>query len=194
MKITSLILLLAGMIAYLTVPGLAQPMLGISSELEEAFLEKPKLAKIQDRKEKENNPSALKGESPKATGNENPVMTDPASETNAAKKPGLSENIVKSTGIKTVNINFNGVPLNDALLSLARQAGVSVTIDRDIDVTKVGVTAYYQGESFEEAISSLVSGLDYAYRKVADGAYVVTPYEEAVFDVQDVHIKQREPI
>ncbi len=112
----------------------------------------------------------------------------------AFKRTLLSEAVLKDTGAKTVNLHFKGVPLNDALLSLGRQARASITIDREIDASKVKVSAYYEGESFEEAIETIVSGLDYAYRKVADGAYVVTPYEEAILNVHDVYVRHKESL
>ncbi len=116
----------------------------------------------------------------------NPETTDVA-----FTRAVLSGAVVKSTGKKTVSLNFNGVPLNDALLSLGRQASVCITIDRAIDSSKVKVSAYYEGDSFEEAIETIVSGLDYAYRKIADGAYVVTPYEEAILNVHDVYVRHK---
>lgn len=106
----------------------------------------------------------------------------------------LSESVVKNTGTKTVSIHFNGAPLNDALLSLGRQAGASITIDREIDASKVKVSACYEGESFDEAIETIISGLDYAYRKIADGAYAVTPYEEAILNVHDVYVRHKESL
>jgi len=112
----------------------------------------------------------------------------------AFKRALLSEAVVKNTGTKAVSLNFNGVPLNDALLSLGRQAGASITIDREIDASKVKVSAYYEGESFEEAIETIVSGLDYAFRRVIEGAYVVTPYEEAILNVHDVYVTQKESL
>jgi len=112
----------------------------------------------------------------------------------AFRRALLSEAVVKDARTKTVNLHFNGVPLNDALLSLGRQAGASITIDREIDTSKVKVSAYYEGESLEEAIETIVSGLDYAYRKVADGAYVVTPYEEAILNVHDVYVRHKESL
>jgi len=112
----------------------------------------------------------------------------------ALRRTLLSEAVMKDAGAKTVNLHFNGVPLNDALLSLGRQAGASITIDREIDTNKVKVSAYYEGESFEEAIETIVSGLDYAYRKVADGAYVVTPYEEVILNVHDVYVRHKESL
>jgi len=112
----------------------------------------------------------------------------------ALKRALLSEAVVKNTGTKAVSLNFNGVPLNDALLSLGRQAGASITIDREIDASKVKVSAYYEGESFEEAIETIVSGLDYALRRVIEGSYVVTPYEEAILNVHDVYVTQKESL
>ncbi|MHB8108844.1 MAG: type II secretion system protein GspD [Syntrophorhabdaceae bacterium] len=192
MKKISLYILLTG-ILFTLFPGICSAQLrrGMSSELEDAFLQKPKLAKIQDTKE--NIPASPKEEIPKNSGNEKLPIKDPVGD-RVTRKSGLAENTMKSKGTKNVSINLNGVPLNDALLSLARQAGVSITIDRGIDVAKVRVTAYYEGDSFEDAISAIISGLDYAYRKIADGSYAVTPYEEAVFEVHDIRIKQREPI
>ena len=112
----------------------------------------------------------------------------------AFKRTLLSDAVVKNRGAKTVSLHFNGVPLNDALLSLGRQAGASITIDREIDASKVKVSAYYEGESFEEAIETIVSGLDYAYRKIVEGAYVVTPYEEAILNVHDVYVRHKESL
>ena len=112
----------------------------------------------------------------------------------ALKRALLSEAVMKDVGAKTVSLHFNGVPLNDALLSLGRQAGASITIDREIDSSKVKVSAYYEGESFEAAIEAIVSGLDYAYRKVADGAYVVTPYEETILNVHDIYVRHKESL
>ncbi len=165
------------------------------AELEDAFLEKPKIARVEDKKEppftKPDRPEALKPDRPEAkNGVEPPSGLDISG---GPVKHGLFPGaIVKSKGVRAVNIHFNGVPLNDALLSLARQAGVSITIDREIDVSKVKVTAYYEGESFEEAIQTVISGLDYAFRKTGEGAYAVTPYEEAIFNVHDVAIKQKD--
>ncbi len=112
----------------------------------------------------------------------------------AFKRTLLSDAVVKNTGTKTVSLHFNGVPLNDALLSLGRQAGANITIDREIEASKVKVSAYYEGESFEEAIETIVSGLDYAYRKIVDGAYVVTSYEEAILNVHDVYVRHKESL
>ncbi|MDD3847629.1 MAG: hypothetical protein PHC90_14870 [Syntrophorhabdaceae bacterium] len=112
----------------------------------------------------------------------------------AFKRTLLSEAVIRNTGAKAVNLHFNGVPLNDALLSLGRQGGASITIDREIDASKVKVSAYYEGDSFEEAIETIVSGLDYACRKVVDGAYVVTPYEEAILNVHDVYVRHKESL
>ncbi|NLT22878.1 MAG: hypothetical protein GXX82_07510 [Syntrophorhabdus sp.] len=110
------------------------------------------------------------------------------------KRALLSEAVVKGEGARSVSLHFNGVSLNDALLTLGRQAGASITIDHQIDSSKVKVSAYYEGESFEEAIETIVSGLDYAYRKVADGAYLVTPYEETILNVHDVYVRHKESL
>lgn len=110
------------------------------------------------------------------------------------KRAILSEAVEKNTDKKTVSLHFNGVALNDALLSLGRQAGANITIDREIDASKVKVSAYYEGESFEEAIEAIISGLDYACRKAADGTYAVTPYEEAILNVHDVYVRHKESL
>jgi len=57
----------------------------------------------------------------------------------------------------------------------------------------VKVSAYYEGESFEEAIETIVSGLDYAFRRVIEGAYVVTPYEEAILMFMMCTLRRRNP-
>ena len=106
----------------------------------------------------------------------------------------LSEAVVKSVGKRTVSLNFNGVPLSDALLSLGKQANVSIAIDREIDSSKVKVNSYYEGDSFEDAIETIIFGLDYGYRKTAEGAYVVTPYEEAILNVHDVYVRHKESL
>lgn len=108
------------------------------------------------------------------------------------KKVLLKDAVVKEAGGARVSINFKNAPITDVILSLSRQAGKSIVIDRDIDVSKVKVTCFYEGTSFEEALDSVVGGLDYAYKVVADGTYHITEYEETLLNVHDVYVKHKE--
>lgn len=109
------------------------------------------------------------------------------------KRAVLKEALVKDPaqdGAK-VSVNFKNAPLTDVVLSLSRQAGRSIVIDKSIDVSKAKVTCFYYGASFEEALDSVVAGLDLAYR-VSDGTYFITEFEEAILNVNDIYVKHKE--
>jgi len=104
----------------------------------------------------------------------------------------LKDAVVKETGGARVSINFKNAPITDVILSLSRQAGKSIVIDKGIDVSKAKVTCFYEGSSFEDALDSVVSGLDYAFRIAGDGTYHITEYEEAILNVHDIYVKHKE--
>lgn len=109
------------------------------------------------------------------------------------KRAILKDALVKDTGQPggKVSINFKNAPLTDVILTLSRQAGKSIVIDKGIDVSKTKVTCFYDGSSFEDALDSVVIGLDLAYR-VSDGAYQITEFEEVILNVHDIYVKHKE--
>lgn len=113
------------------------------------------------------------------------------------KRALLKDAVIKETGGiagegSKVSINFKNAPMSDVVLSLSRQAGKGIVIDKSIDAAKVKVTCFYDGTSFEEALDSIVSGLDYSYRAVGDGTYLITEYEEVLLNVHDIYVKHKE--
>jgi len=118
-----------------------------------------------------------------------------ASSKDEFKRVLLKDAVVKDPGLNggsKVSINFKNAPMADVILSLGRQANKSIVIDKGIDSAKVKVTCFYDGTSFEEALDSVVGGLDYAYRTVADGTYLITEYEEILLNVHDIYVKHKE--
>lgn len=109
------------------------------------------------------------------------------------KRALLKDALVKDAGQDgtKVSINFKNAPLTDVVLSLSRQAGKSIVIDKGIDISKAKVTCFYEGASFEEALDSVVTGLDFAYR-ISDGVYHITEFEEAILNVHDIYVKHKE--
>ncbi|MEM7828284.1 MAG: hypothetical protein QW561_02985, partial [Candidatus Aenigmatarchaeota archaeon] len=87
-----------------------------------------------------------------------------------------------------ISLNFREVPLKDAIVSICSQTGINVTLSKDIDQL-TSISAYYEGLSIEDALKAITSGLDIAVRKEGN-VYVITPFEERLFDVNKISIMQ----
>lgn len=83
-----------------------------------------------------------------------------------------------------IYLNFKDTPLRDALISLSSQTGINITLDRNLE-PNLAISAFYNGLSVEDALNSIISGLDITYRKEKD-IYTITPFEEKLFDVNKV--------
>lgn len=83
-----------------------------------------------------------------------------------------------------IYLNFKEVSLRDALISISSQTGINITLDRNLE-PNLTVSAFYSGLSIEDALNSIISGLDITYRK-EKGIYMITPFEEKLFDVNKI--------
>jgi len=83
-----------------------------------------------------------------------------------------------------INLNFKGVPIEDALTVLSRQAGINITLDKDVN-TRHTVSVVYSGNSAENALKNIISGMDLTFRKTPDG-FIVTPWKESYINVNKV--------
>ena len=83
-----------------------------------------------------------------------------------------------------ITLNFKEVPIADAITVLSKQAGINITLDRDIQNT-LTVTSVYTGTSTEDAIRSITTGMDLVYKKT-QGGFLLLPYAESYIDVNKV--------
>ncbi|MBT9175468.1 MAG: Type II secretion system protein D [candidate division WS2 bacterium] len=100
-----------------------------------------------------------------------------------ALKQRLLGGIIVEEGRKQVDIflNLRGVPLKDAFNALGKQTEINVIFDRDVDpMTPVDV--YYSGVSVEDAVKSILVGLDLHHERRANVIYLYK-FEEQFIDV-----------
>jgi len=97
--------------------------------------------------------------------------------------------LVEEAGSNQIVLNFKDVPLSEAITVLAKQSGMNVTLDKDID-TKLTVTTVYSGTSIENALRSITTGTDVSYKK-APGGFLVVPWTEAYIDVNKTYQRLR---
>lgn len=83
-----------------------------------------------------------------------------------------------------ITLNFKDVPLRDAIISLCSQTGINIIIQRDID-QNMAISAFYDGLSVDDALRSIISGLDLSYKKEGN-IYTLTPFEERMFDINKI--------
>jgi len=96
-----------------------------------------------------------------------------------------SELLSEGTGDNLIVLNFKEVPIVDAITALSKQAGINITVDKDID-SKMTVTSVYSGTSVENALRSITIGSDLGYKKSPGGFWVV-PWAEAYIDVNKTY-------
>jgi hypothetical protein len=94
---------------------------------------------------------------------------------------GLSE----GTSEKLIALNFKEVPIADAITVLSKQAGINITLDRDVP-TNLTVTSVYAGSSVESALKSITAGMDLRHKKTPEG-FLLLPWSEAYIDVNKVY-------
>jgi len=94
-------------------------------------------------------------------------------------------------GPRTITLNFKDVPIADAVTALSKQAGINITLDKDVpaDLT---VTSVYSGTSIDNALKSITSGMDLRHKKTPDG-FLITPWEERYIDVNKVYLYGSSP-
>ncbi|MBT9166708.1 MAG: hypothetical protein DDT19_00032 [Syntrophomonadaceae bacterium] len=100
-----------------------------------------------------------------------------------ALKQKLLGGIIVDEGRKQVDIflNLQGVPLKDAFNALGKQTEINVIFDREVNpMTPVDV--YYSGVSVEDAVKSILMGLDLHHEKRANVIYLYK-FEEQFIDV-----------
>ena len=95
----------------------------------------------------------------------------------AGQPEGASEN--------AITLNFKEVPLSDAITVLSKQAGINITLDRDVSAN-LTVTSVYSGSSVESALKSITTGMDLRQKKTPDG-FLLLPWSEAYIDVNKVY-------
>lgn len=84
-----------------------------------------------------------------------------------------------------INLNFKGVPIEDALTVLSRQANMNITLDKDVN-TRLSVSVVYSGNSAENALKNIIGGMDLTFKKTPDG-YIVTPWQESYISINKVY-------
>lgn len=101
------------------------------------------------------------------------------------KDDGSNNKLGEEADSNQIVLNFKDVPLSEAITVLAKQSGMNVTLDKDID-TKLTVTTVYSGTSIENALRSITTGTDVSYKK-APGGFLVVPWTEAYIDVNKTY-------
>lgn len=84
-----------------------------------------------------------------------------------------------------INLNFKGVPIEDALTVLSKQAGMNITLDKDVN-TRHTVSVVYSGGSAESALKNIIGGMDLTFKKTPDG-FIITPWKESYISINKVY-------
>jgi len=85
-----------------------------------------------------------------------------------------------------ITLNFKDAPLVDAVAVLSRQAGINITLDRDIP-SNLLVTSIYSGTSVENALRSITAAMDLSYKKTPDG-FLLRSWAESYIDISKVYL------
>ena len=96
----------------------------------------------------------------------------------SAAGQGSSDNVI--------TLNFKDVPLIDAITVLSKEAGINITLDRDIPNNLV-VNSVYSGTSVENALKSITSAMDLTYKKTPDG-FLLRSWAESYIDINKVYL------
>lgn len=94
--------------------------------------------------------------------------------------------LLPSGSDSSITLNFKDVPLSDAISVLSKQAEMNITLDRDIP-NNLLVTSSYSGSSVENALRSITSGMDLAYKKTPDG-FILRSWVESFIDINKVYL------
>lgn len=101
------------------------------------------------------------------------------------KQGGLQGMLGGLEGSPLINLNFKGVPIEDALTVLSRQAGMNIMLDKDVN-TRLSVSVVYSGNSAEGALKNIIGSMDLTYRKTSDG-FIITPWKESYININKVY-------
>jgi type II secretory pathway component GspD/PulD (secretin) len=91
----------------------------------------------------------------------------------------------EGTADNLISLNFKEVPIGEAITVLSKQAGINITLDRDVQ-SNLAVTSVYSGASVENALKSITSGMDLRHKRTADG-FLILPWSESYIDINKVY-------